>query len=1535
MDTCCMFCKKGPCQQVCPCGTPYCGVECQTNDWPQHQKYCNMFVGYDMDPDQRPQNKRDTALILFIDGFDNGYPATVIGTLCLLRNISISYTTGDGSQEKIPTRICFDGIYGCGTGALIALLYSGNPLDFSIVKFAHYTDVIYNVEYRLPDEGIEITKESQKSPILFLSNGLEQVATSIFEMEKIKGIHQLPIGVVYYNKTQQQFAVSNLCNPDDTLEISNYDALIGSLSRRGRFAPWAAKNGNLLEDPSGMDINTIKEIEDYTINMLELCAADIIKEKAKLNLEVSKVTVIYMKIPRPNETQKRYVDIPGYLGKPYYHAIDEQKISRKRGVSKEFTYETVHVIATIPPNIIMSNVRSAFTFSDKIAFGCGEDIKHVISKGCNKGTLCRQYPQSRYLKILKIIFERTISSILDVPTKFEINKLCSGDLAFDFDLTLNELNQYMKSNDKEHEMEGIESEESVGGLFSKISDIGLKTVVTPVGIIGQGLVSLGRWVGTMAQKNKSTTALITSMLLVPAAMYLDPQLFQSILPYIQHIPLAPYLFDSITPKASTLVFVSWEIFSNTMTAKRAKNFLSGIASRYVLSGLKHIGKNMPVCISKLFGGYIEESPELLQQRADINALTKWLYHASNMESDKDFIYRQMNDLLKNINNFYNDQTQVNALSKDLLSHQEKELYDIAIKRFAIPECLRKLIHEDEDLGKLFIQEVMETWPFEKHNNTREYSGGVYGNIHKRNIISREDKQIHWGSTCSWTFNNQVISLIDGDSVFSAMASAMRKAKSYICIAGWQITIPIGVERKTDSNTIITLGSIITQRAAKGKKIYILAWAGSHGILNVDSDLLISWKNSLNKTCQDNIEIVIATNPEVGYLREISPFSHHQKIVIIDRDTAFIGGLDLTAFRWDTNKHKCFPMEGAINIDDDVSIDHRYKGIDYYSPSFMDEDIKLVDKLKLVGALKKEDTLNLEENFNLEDIKNETWDVFKRQLIVRKTNEISLTTTGEPMIARMPWHDISLQLRGPVVEEVIVAYKRRWKIATQKELNLPYIPLPDIVSSNLCPCLILQSLPGHGNWQSERTIKNGYISSIATARKFIHIEQQYFSVFCNYGSGSSEDNEVMEKVYNRLYGDEFIREKLKKAGFEKAIDKDKIKIKMEVFRKILICGDTASSIGAVIAWRLRKAVRDYSESVTNRFSMSVIVPAYPDGFGTMSNFEAKKDSPTFTIEKELLMLTIALQYASVLYLRISIEDEIYKCWKNRSDKKPKVENFFNVYCLRSWHYTHNEFPVTEQIYPHVKCLITDDLIICGSANLNERSMSGYRDSEIAVMVASSEKAKELIERLLLEHTGNVIKGQTWPESADEVYNLAKKNTKIFTRVFEHAIPESNLERVLAYKNACEKLNLVKENYDKAKIKQSEVLDLKNECSLYEQRLKVKCSKKNLTPEEKTDCDFLKTYAENMCKLFREEESKFSESEGASKNIIDDIRRRRRDLKHISGNLTIAPTKWMRSDLYLVADIADIPVAGVKLQKWLRIPERYVSKLFDIKMVNLVQ
>ena len=55
------------------------------------------------------------------------------------------------------------------------------------------------------------------------------------------------------------------------------------------------------------------------------------------------------------------------------------------------------------------------------------------------------------------------------------------------------------------------------------------------------------------------------------------------------------------------------------------------------------------------------------------------------------------------------------------------------------------------------------------------------------------------------------------------------------------------------------------------------------------------------------------------------------------------------------------------------------------------------------------------------------------------------------------------------------------------------------------------------------------------------------------------------------------------------------------------------------------------------------------------------------------------------------------------------------------------PVTELVYIHSKLTIVDDmLVICGSANINDRSLLGSRDSELCLVVEDTETVEGLMD-----------------------------------------------------------------------------------------------------------------------------------------------------------------------------------------------------------------
>lgn len=135
--------------------------------------------------------------------------------------------------------------------------------------------------------------------------------------------------------------------------------------------------------------------------------------------------------------------------------------------------------------------------------------------------------------------------------------------------------------------------------------------------------------------------------------------------------------------------------------------------------------------------------------------------------------------------------------------------------------------------------------------------------------------------------------------------------------------------------------------------------------------------------------------------------------------------------------------------------------------------------------------------------------------------------------------------------------------------------------------------------------------------------------------------------------------------------------------------------------------------------------------------------------------------------------------------------FNALRKAEYLITLNE-TVTEQIYVHSKLLIVDDKVaLIGSANINDRSFMGDRDSEIAVVIEDASVnpyAAQLRRKLWCEHLG-----LRYPDQQDlvadpmssQVWNdlwlaTAKSNTEIFRYGGSYAQCRDNSHLVMVAK-----------------------------------------------------------------------------------------------------------------------------------------------------------
>ncbi|KAK6463764.1 phospholipase D [Scheffersomyces coipomensis] len=133
----------------------------------------------------------------------------------------------------------------------------------------------------------------------------------------------------------------------------------------------------------------------------------------------------------------------------------------------------------------------------------------------------------------------------------------------------------------------------------------------------------------------------------------------------------------------------------------------------------------------------------------------------------------------------------------------------------------------------------------------------------------------------------------------------------------------------------------------------------------------------------------------------------------------------------------------------------------------------------------------------------------------------------------------------------------------------------------------------------------------------------------------------------------------------------------------------------------RIIRAHSEKKAWR--AVIIIPLMP-------GFESQVDEP----DGSSVRVIMQCQYRSISRGRYSIFGKLQALNINPDD-------YIQFFSLRKWgQIGPDRNLVTEQLYIHAKIMIVDDkYAIIGSANINERSMRGVRDSEVAAVVKDTE------------------------------------------------------------------------------------------------------------------------------------------------------------------------------------------------------------------------
>ncbi|XP_056289759.1 phospholipase D1 isoform X2 [Pseudoliparis swirei] len=676
--------------------------------------------------------------------------------------------------------------------------------------------------------------------------------------------------------------------------------------------------------------------------------------------------------------------------------------------------------------------------------------------------------------------------------------------------------------------------------------------------------------------------------------------------------------------------------------------------------------------------------------------------------------------------------------------------------------------------------------FTSYRHARWWGQAIEGFVQKHGSAFLKDHR--FGSFAREEVNIPTKWYVNGRTYMEDVANALEEAKEEIFITDWWLSPEIFLKRPVVEGNRWRLDFVLKRKAQQGVRIFVMLYKEVELALGTNSEyskrtLLMLHPNIKVMRHPDHVSSAV-------YL-----WAHHEKIIVIDQSVAFVGGIDLAYGRWDDLEHRLTDvgsvtlshLEQAETASSNMAAPANGGGAQTNGRAiFTVTDSVDQPRLKGQGRMKRtrfsirrqlqkhgltqaDSDSELEEEENSGSVRSlqtgvgellgntRFWHgkdycnfVFKDWIQLDKPFDDFINRHTTP---RMPWHDISSVVHGKAARDVARHFIQRWnftKLVKPKYRSLSY------------PYLLPKS---HTTAEEQRYQVPGCT----------HAKVQILRSACDWSAGIKYHEESIHNAYVHVIQS----------------SRHFIYIENQFF---ISCADNRhvfNKIGDAIAERI---IRAYKEG--NRFRVYVVTPLLP-------GFEGDINTGGGSAIQAVMHFNYRTMNRGDQSIISQLKREMGDLWIN----------YISIAGLR----THAELEgklVTELIYVHSKMLIADDnTVIIGSANINDRSMLGKRDSEVAVIVEDSETVTAVMDgqeyqagryalKLRLE-CFRMILGANTDTSIDvsdplsdhfykEVWMATcARNASIYQKVFR-SLPSSDVRNILELDGFLAKPGLEKED-----------------------------------------------------------------------------------------------------------------------------------------------